>query len=143
MPKEIKGGEKKTPEINTGERKKMFGTGEFILVTLILFFVELIDFFANLMFPIPILGQVSSFIGSAISLTVGAFFQLYIFMKGARGVWTWVSSLGGNMMNSFPILGMFPFAISAWFLIVFIENNPKAQKIASVASGKIGSAIKK
>jgi len=143
MQEGVKKVEKKTPETNTAGKKKMFETGEFILVTLILFSVELIDFFANIMFPVPVIGQVSSIIGSIVSFTVGAFFQLYLFMKGVRGVWSWASSIGGNLINSFPILGMFPFAILAWFVVVFIENNPKLQKVASVASGKVGSTIKK
>ncbi len=125
------------------EHKKRFGTGEFILVTLILFFAELFDFLMNIAFPIPVVGQVLSIFGSLFSFVVGAFFQLYLFLKGARGIATWSTSIAGWVANSIPLLQIFPLQILAWFVVVIIENNPKAQKIASVASGKAGSAIKK
>ena len=91
MSKEVKKAEKKTPEQGVGgaENKKRFGLGELILVTLILLFAELFDFLMNIAFPIPVIGIVLSILGSFFSFVVGAFFQLYLFMKGASGIKTW------------------------------------------------------
>lgn len=143
MPKETRGIEKKTEKTGATENKKKIEAGEFILVTIILFFGELFDFLMNVAFPIPAIGQVLSVVGSFFSFLVGAFFQLYLFLKGARGMVVWSTSIAGWLANSIPLLQIFPIQILAWFVIVYIENNPKAQKIASVASGKVGSAIKK
>lgn len=145
MPEEIKKKEKKTPEQKTGgtENKKKFGLGEFILVTLILFFAELFDFLMNVAFPIPVVGQVLSAFGSLFSFVVGAFFQLYLFLKGASGLKTWSTSIAGWLANSVPLLQIFPLQILAWFVVVAIENNPKLEKVASVANKKPGAVAKK
>ncbi|MFA5793437.1 MAG: hypothetical protein WC897_06300 [Candidatus Gracilibacteria bacterium] len=145
MGEEIKKREKKTLEQKTSgtENKKKFGLGEFILVTLILFFAELFDFLMNIAFPIPVVGQVLSALGSLFSFVVGAFFQLYLFLKGASGLKTWTTSIAGWLANSVPLLQIFPLQILAWFVVVAIENNPKLEKVASVASGKPGAVAKK
>ncbi len=138
--------EEKTNRENTekeGGDQKKFGFGEFIFVTLLLLFAEAFDFLMNIGFPIPVIGQVLSILGSFFSFVVGAFFQLYIFFKGARGVSAWATSIAGWLANSVPLLQIFPLLILAWFVIVAIENNPKLERVASVASGKPKSAVKK
>gem|GEM_PF-2420318 len=145
MPEEIKKKEKKTPEKGVGgtENKKKFGLGEFILVTLILLFAEIFDFLMNIAFPIPVVGQVLSALGSLFSFVVGAFFLLYLFLKGASGLKTWTTGIAGWLANSVPLLQIFPLQILAWFVVVAIENNPRLEKIASVASGKPSAIAKK
>jgi hypothetical protein len=145
MSKEVKKAEKKTPEQGVGgaENKKRFGLGELILVTLILLFAELFDFLMNIAFPIPVIGIVLSILGSFFSFVVGAFFQLYLFMKGASGIKTWSTSIAGWLANSVPLLQIFPLQILAWFVVVAIENNPKLEKLASSAGGNLKSPIKK
>ncbi len=143
MAEETKKTEKTSVKIDNAEKKKKFGTGEFIFVTLLLFFAEIFDFLMNIAFPIPAIGQVLSALGSLFSFVVGAFFMLYLFLKGVRGFKTWTTGIAGWLANSVPILQIFPLQILSWFIIVAIENNPKLEKLASAASGKPGAAMKK
>lgn len=143
MAEETKKSEKKPAKTDGTEKKKKFGVGEFIFVTLLLFFAELFDFLMNIAFPIPVIGQVLSALGSLFSFVVGAFFTLYLFLKGVKGFKAWSTGIAGWLANSVPLLQIFPLQILSWFIIVAIENNPKLEKLASAATGKIGSAVKK
>lgn len=122
-----------------GGNTKKISIEEIILITPFILLADLFEFLSTLISPVPVVGQVALGLSWFIGLIVFGLVQFYLFMKGIRNLWF----LAGGLVDQIPIVGGFPAKTATWIVVIFMVNNPKVQKAASVATGKVSSAVKK
>lgn len=121
-----------------GDQKKI-SIEEIVLITPFILLADLFEFLSTLISPVPVVGQVALGLSWFIGLIVFGLVQFYLFMKGVRNLWF----LAGGLVDQIPIVGGFPTKTATWIAVILMVNNPKVQKAASVATGKVSSAVKK
>jgi len=124
------------------KEKKKISLGEFILVTLVIALVEFFEFGANLALPVPIFGQVAVIMTSFLSILLTISLTFYLILKGVRGTWILAEGVIG-IIDTLPIIAILPLKMVIWIVVYFVVNNPKLEKVAGIATGKITSVIKK
>jgi len=112
--------------------KKKFSTGETVFVGLILATVDLAEFIATFASPIPGFGQVLAIGVSVVGVCVILLFYLFLYMKGVKNVWTLV----GGFLDAVPLLNSIPTKTIMWGIVVFLNNNPKGEKLMKLADIK-------
>ncbi len=125
------------------EQEKPFDTASIVLLLLVAGFSDIADLATDLIFPVPIIGQVVFVFNSlVVSPIVWAIIQFSFIMKTGMGRASLVAVAGGlgNIAN-------IPGSETVTTLIaISIANNPKVSEAASLVSkaeGKGGAASKK
>ncbi|MBS3903530.1 MAG: hypothetical protein KGZ30_04135 [Anaplasmataceae bacterium] len=111
-------------------QEKKFGLVEILVVVPIVFLTDLFDIVAILLFPVPVLGQVLLFSAKITSLAVWLLLQLWLYLRGVRGIYYLV----GSFIDVY-----IPFSQTiALVITIFVENHPKLAAVAeTVAIGAV------
>lgn len=112
---------------------------EVVLITPILIISDGADVLANFSLAVPVLGEITGVAASFANLTIALSLQFYLIMKGIYNV----AFLTGGLIDVIPVANALPAKTAGWITLVIMVNNPKAGKIASLASGKVTGLMKK
>ncbi|MBI2033500.1 MAG: hypothetical protein HYT13_00135 [Candidatus Liptonbacteria bacterium] len=115
------------------EEEKKIQLPEAILMIIIVFLSDVGDIFGMLIFGIPIIGQIVILGTKAFSFLAWALIQLWLIMKGVRGLWFSAGSL-------VDLIGL-PFAQTATIMVtIYLANHPKTAGAITKIAGVTGTA---
>lgn len=120
------------------DEQKKISLPEIIVLIMLSGAVDLFEVFSDLMFPIPVIGQVLILVNWVIDFVILAVIQFWLIMKGGIGFGQ-ATALAGNLIELIPFLDILPFRTVTLIIAIYMINNPG---IADKATGGMAKAIK-
>lgn len=121
--------------------QKKFQDGEIVIVSLVVGGADLFSLIATLSLAIPILGEVLVALASLTSGIVTWALQFFLSQKGVKNLWLLV----GGIFDMIPVLNVLPTLTLGWIIVLIMENNSMARKVAEKVDksgvGKIAGKV--
>lgn len=115
-------------------KKKVFGLGEIVLVSLVVGSVDLFTIIMNLIGLVPVVGEATIFMASFVGGAATFLLQLYLSLKGVKNLWLLV----GGIIDSIPLANFLPTLTIGWIIVVLMENYPRLKKVTDKAEKAVG-----
>lgn len=119
------------------EEKPRFSLVEIILILMIVIPFDALEVVADLISPIPIIGQIALVVMHFGDWIILFIIQFWLIMRGLKGIW----ALTTNLLEFIPYVDILPLRTLGIIITIILANRPEAAaaaKIAGTATGKIG-----
>lgn len=107
---------------------------EIILMMLIVVPFDILEVVADLISPIPIIGQIALVVMHFGDWIVLFIVQFWLIMKGLKGLW----ALAGNLLEFIPYVDIMPLRTLGLIATIILANRPETAKIAQIAGAATG-----
>lgn len=118
------------------DEQKKISLPEIIVLVMLSGAVDLFEVFSNLMFIVPVIGQVLVLVNLFIGFVILAVIQFWLIMKGGIGFGKQATVLVGNLIELIPFLNILPIRTLTLIIAIYMINNP------GIAEKAIGGAVK-
>ena len=108
---------------NNMEENKKISLPETILMTLIVGSADAFEVFSDVIFPIPVIGQIFVPINWFVDFFILALVQFWLIMKGGIGFRKQAVSLVGNIIELVPGLDILPIRTTTLLVAIYLINK--------------------